>query len=114
MLLLKQDLGLTWFAVFFFSNSLVLLHFLFFLFFAVVFSSRNFFKGAEKFFDIKCRTSGCVPQCAVIVATVRAIKLHGKKRRRRRGGAEFRGKRRSRGRIGSDATTWVYARCNMF
>jgi len=33
--------------------------------------------GAEKFFDIKCRVSGIPPQCAVIVATVRAIKLHG-------------------------------------
>eukprot|EP01119_Soliformovum_irregulare_P017410 TRINITY_DN5171_c0_g1_i1.p1 TRINITY_DN5171_c0_g1~~TRINITY_DN5171_c0_g1_i1.p1 ORF type:complete len:657 (-),score=224.87 TRINITY_DN5171_c0_g1_i1:51-1973(-) len=33
--------------------------------------------GAEKFFDIKCRHSGLVPQCAVIVATVRALKMHG-------------------------------------
>ncbi|EFA78092.1 formate-dihydrofolate ligase [Heterostelium album PN500] len=33
--------------------------------------------GAEKFFDIKCRTSGLKPDCAVIVATIRALKMHG-------------------------------------
>lgn len=33
--------------------------------------------GAEKFFNIKCRTSGLVPHVAVIVATLRALKLHG-------------------------------------
>jgi formate--tetrahydrofolate ligase len=33
--------------------------------------------GAEKFFDIKCRTAGLVPAAAVIVATIRALKLHG-------------------------------------
>ncbi|MAI85379.1 MAG: formate--tetrahydrofolate ligase [Rickettsiales bacterium] len=33
--------------------------------------------GAEKFLDIKCRKSGIAPSCAVIVATVRALKLHG-------------------------------------
>eukprot|EP01133_Synstelium_polycarpum_P010723 gene10723-12472_t len=33
--------------------------------------------GAEKFFDIKCRASGLVPDCAVIVATIRALKMHG-------------------------------------
>ena len=33
--------------------------------------------GAEKFFDIKCRTGGLTPSAAVIVATVRALKLHG-------------------------------------
>jgi formate--tetrahydrofolate ligase len=32
--------------------------------------------GAERFFNIKCRTSGLVPDAAVIVATVRALKLH--------------------------------------
>eukprot|EP00003_Mantamonas_plastica_P000122 TRINITY_DN1012_c0_g1_i5.p1 TRINITY_DN1012_c0_g1~~TRINITY_DN1012_c0_g1_i5.p1 ORF type:complete len:260 (-),score=87.59 TRINITY_DN1012_c0_g1_i5:114-893(-) len=31
----------------------------------------------EKFFDIKCRTSGLVPNCVVLVATVRALKSHG-------------------------------------
>lgn len=31
----------------------------------------------EKFFDIKCRASGDQPHCAVIVATVRALKMHG-------------------------------------
>src|SRR5688500_7535105 len=33
--------------------------------------------GAEKFFDIKCRTAGLVPAVAVIVATIRALKMHG-------------------------------------
>jgi len=33
--------------------------------------------GAEKFFDIKCRKAGLKPQAAVIVATVRALKMHG-------------------------------------
>jgi formate--tetrahydrofolate ligase len=33
--------------------------------------------GAEKFFDIKCRTSGLIPDAAVVVATVRALKMHG-------------------------------------
>ena len=33
--------------------------------------------GAEKFFDIKCRQAGLSPDGAVIVATVRALKLHG-------------------------------------
>ncbi len=33
--------------------------------------------GAEKFFNIKCRKSGLQPDAAVIVATVRALKMHG-------------------------------------
>jgi formate--tetrahydrofolate ligase len=33
--------------------------------------------GAEKFFDIKCRKAGLQPSAAVIVATVRALKMHG-------------------------------------
>ena len=33
--------------------------------------------GAEKFMDIKCRSAGLTPSCAVIVATVRALKMHG-------------------------------------
>jgi formate--tetrahydrofolate ligase len=33
--------------------------------------------GAEKFFDIKCRAGGLTPSAAVIVATVRALKIHG-------------------------------------
>jgi formate--tetrahydrofolate ligase len=32
--------------------------------------------GAEKFMNIKCRASGLVPDCAVVVATVRALKAH--------------------------------------
>jgi formyltetrahydrofolate synthetase len=33
--------------------------------------------GMEKFFDIKCRYSGLVPNCVVMAATVRALKMHG-------------------------------------
>ncbi|XP_017765884.1 PREDICTED: C-1-tetrahydrofolate synthase, cytoplasmic [Eufriesea mexicana] len=33
--------------------------------------------GMEKFFDIKCRTSGHIPNAVVLVATVRALKMHG-------------------------------------
>lgn len=33
--------------------------------------------GTEKFMNIKCRYSGLTPQCAVLVATVRALKMHG-------------------------------------
>jgi formate--tetrahydrofolate ligase len=33
--------------------------------------------GMEKFMDIKCRVSGLAPNCVVIVATVRALKMHG-------------------------------------
>jgi formate--tetrahydrofolate ligase len=33
--------------------------------------------GGEKFFDIKCRKTGLAPDCAVIVATIRALKMHG-------------------------------------
>jgi len=33
--------------------------------------------GAEKFFDIKCRKAGLKPSAAVIVATIRALKMHG-------------------------------------
>jgi len=33
--------------------------------------------GMEKFFNIKCRASGLIPSCVVLVATVRALKMHG-------------------------------------
>lgn len=33
--------------------------------------------GMEKFFNIKCRVSGLKPDCVVLVATVRALKMHG-------------------------------------
>ncbi|MEK6587816.1 MAG: formate--tetrahydrofolate ligase, partial [Chloroflexota bacterium] len=33
--------------------------------------------GMEKFFDIKCRTSGLVPNAVVLVTTIRALKMHG-------------------------------------
>ncbi|AOW07924.1 YALI0F30745p [Yarrowia lipolytica CLIB122] len=37
----------------------------------------DFTMGGERFFNIKCRDSGLVPDAVVIVATVRALKLHG-------------------------------------
>jgi formyltetrahydrofolate synthetase len=33
--------------------------------------------GMEKFFNIKCRYSGLIPDCVVLVATIRALKMHG-------------------------------------
>jgi formate--tetrahydrofolate ligase len=33
--------------------------------------------GGEKFFDIKCRKAGLKPDCVVLVATIRALKMHG-------------------------------------
>lgn len=33
--------------------------------------------GAEKFLDIKCRKAGLAPDCVVLVATIRALKMHG-------------------------------------
>ena len=33
--------------------------------------------GMEKFFNVKCRISGLVPDCVVLVATIRAMKMHG-------------------------------------
>lgn len=33
--------------------------------------------GAEKFFNIKCRAGGLIPDAAVVVATIRALKMHG-------------------------------------
>ena len=33
--------------------------------------------GMEKFFDIKCRASGLIPNCVVLVGTIRALKMHG-------------------------------------
>jgi formate--tetrahydrofolate ligase len=33
--------------------------------------------GAEKFLDIKCRSAGLTPSCVVVVATIRALKMHG-------------------------------------
>jgi formate--tetrahydrofolate ligase len=37
--------------------------------------------GAEKFFDIKCRMAGLKPEVAVVVGTVRALKMHGGKKK---------------------------------
>src|SRR5262249_47111872 len=41
--------------------------------------------GAEKFFDIKCRFAGLRPDAAIIVATVRALKMHGGKKKEQLG-----------------------------
>lgn len=40
-------------------------------------SGFDFTMGGERFFNIKCRTSGLVPDVVVVVATVRALKVHG-------------------------------------
>ena len=39
--------------------------------------------GAEKFFNIKCRKAGISPNAAVIVATIKSLKVHGGARKRR-------------------------------
>ncbi len=44
--------------------------------------------GAEKFFDIKCRFAGLKPEAAIIVATVRALKMHGGKKKDQLGTAD--------------------------
>lgn len=52
---------------------------LFFLFVSLIVTECGFGAdiGLEKFIDIKCRNSGILPDCVVIVATVRALKTHG-------------------------------------
>ncbi|MFP4061028.1 MAG: formate--tetrahydrofolate ligase [Bacteroidales bacterium] len=45
--------------------------------YAVTEAGFGFDLGAEKFFDIKCRTAGLQPSAVVLVATVRALKYHG-------------------------------------
>ena len=45
--------------------------------YAVTEAGFAFDLGAEKFFDIKCRSAGLNPAAVVIVATVRALKMHG-------------------------------------
>lgn len=45
--------------------------------------------GAEKFFDIKCRFAGVRPAAAVVVASVRALKLHGGMPARSLGGVDM-------------------------
>lgn len=45
--------------------------------YAVTEAGFAFDLGAEKFFDIKCRSAGLNPAAIVIVATVRALKMHG-------------------------------------
>ena len=42
--------------------------------------------GGEKFLDIKCRSAGLAPACCVVVATVRALKMHGGVKRADLGG----------------------------
>lgn len=45
--------------------------------FVVTEAGFDFTMGGERFFNIKCRSSGLVPNTVVIVATVRALKVHG-------------------------------------
>jgi methylenetetrahydrofolate dehydrogenase (NADP+)/methenyltetrahydrofolate cyclohydrolase/formyltetrahydrofolate synthetase len=45
--------------------------------FVITEAGFDFTMGGERFFNIKCRTSGLVPDVVVIVATVRALKVHG-------------------------------------
>lgn len=45
--------------------------------FVVTEAGFDFSMGGERFFNIKCRTSGLTPDVVVIVATVRALKVHG-------------------------------------
>ena len=50
---------------------------------AITEAGFGFDLGAEKFFDIKCRSAGLEADAVVLVATVRALKLHGGRRGRR-------------------------------
>jgi formate--tetrahydrofolate ligase len=50
--------------------------------------------GGEKFLDIKCRQAGLDPACAVIVATIRALKMHGGVAKEALGGADVAAVRR--------------------
>lgn len=45
--------------------------------FVITEAGFDFTMGGERFFNIKCRTSGLVPDVVVIVATIRALKVHG-------------------------------------
>ncbi len=45
--------------------------------FVITEAGFDFTMGGERFFNIKCRSSGLEPDCVVIVATVRALKVHG-------------------------------------
>ncbi|OAA66604.1 c1 tetrahydrofolate ligase [Niveomyces insectorum RCEF 264] len=45
--------------------------------FVITEAGFDFTMGGERFFNIKCRTSGLVPDVVVVVATVRALKVHG-------------------------------------
>ena len=68
--------------------------------------------GAEKFFDIKCRKAGLAPAAAVVVATVRALKMHGGVAKDEPQERERRG-RRTRAATTSSATsrTWRSSAC---
>lgn len=45
--------------------------------FVITEAGFDFTMGGERFFNIKCRTSGLVPDVVVVVATIRALKVHG-------------------------------------
>jgi formate--tetrahydrofolate ligase len=55
---------------------------------AITEAGFGFDLGAEKFFDIKCTSAGLEPAAVVLVATIRALKLHGGVARRDLGAAE--------------------------
>jgi methylenetetrahydrofolate dehydrogenase (NADP+) / methenyltetrahydrofolate cyclohydrolase / formyltetrahydrofolate synthetase len=45
--------------------------------FVITEAGFDFTMGGERFFNIKCRTSGLIPDVVVVVATIRALKVHG-------------------------------------
>jgi len=56
--------------------------------------------GAEKFFDIKCRQAGLTPRAAVVVATIRSLKMHGGLAKARLGGEDLEALRRGCANLG--------------
>ena len=70
--------------------------------------------GAEKFFDIKCRKARLKPDAAVIVATVRALKMHGGAARdEARQGGSARAAQGTREPRPAHSTTWASSACRL-
>src|SRR4029079_6748392 len=61
--------------------------------------------GAEKFFDIKCRKAGLKPSAAVIVATVRAMKMNGGVKKEDLGKENVEGEKKGRADLGRPEKT---------
>lgn len=57
----------------------ILIHSIVHMYMELIFILPSMFQmsTSKEFFNIKCRESGLKPKCAVIVATVRALKMHG-------------------------------------